>query len=205
MDFNKIARYPLWLVAFLGRFVLMAVGATLTPFSLLGDGADRTNWMWKWLIGDAADAPKFTPPKWTYGYVPLMALLAWYGYNNWHPLVAIYFIFNTIGSAGIVYDKDKWSKFWWMGIRNPVEGLDSTVQQPIPERKPNPDELVRGRMAYTKKAIRFMQHGFYWEYWSLSKIESGPFKDKYWEFRIGWKFVDGNSDFVPTFQLGPKK
>lgn len=203
MDVKKLIGYPAWAVAFLGRFVLMAVGVTLTAFSLVSDGEKRTPAMWSWLIGNSADAPTFTPPKWSYGYVPLMVALSWYGYFNWHPLVAIYFIFNTIGSALIVSSATKWSKFWWMAIRNPVEGLDSILTQPIPERMPNPDETVRN--GYTMKAVRKMQSGIFWEYWSLSRIESGRWKGRYWEFRIGWKFVDGNKDFVPTIQFGPKK
>jgi len=97
------------------------------------------------------------------------------------------------------HNKNRWTKYVWMAWRNPLEGLDSTLKQPIPEKMPNPDETVR--MLKKPADSRFMEHGIFWEYWYLRALKSG----KYFEFRVGWKFVDGNSDFVPTFQLGPKK
>jgi len=97
--------------------------------------------------------------------------------------------------------KNRWTKWVEMSWRNPLTGFDSWLKQPIPEVHPNPDKLVRGPKPSMFKATRFMQHGIFWEYWSLSAMKNG----KFWEFRIGWKFVDGNEDFVPTFQLGPKK
>ena len=209
MDIVKIIRYPVWLAAFLARFAFMMAGAVMAPLTLLGDGQYRTQSMWRWLVGNVEDIPNSWEPKnvpaWSYAYLPLMIFMVWFTYDNWHPLWTIYFVFASVGPAGCVFSKDRWAKFWWMAIRNPIEGLDSTLEQPSPERKPNPDELVRGNKSYTKKATRFTDDGLFWEYWSLSRIESGPFKGRYWENRIGWKYVDGNEDFVPTIQIGPKK
>jgi hypothetical protein len=52
-----------------------------------------------------------------------------------------------------------------------------------------------------KKASRYTEEGPYVEYWSLKNLGYG----RYWEFRIGWKFVDGDDTFWPTLQVGPKK
>lgn len=82
--------------------------------------------------------------------------------------------------------------------RNPTPYLRGVFQQPSPEEKPNPDDRVRTQGL--KKASRLTIDGWYIEYWSLSK-----WRDRYWEFRIGWKFVDGDETFWPTLQLGPRK
>ena len=104
----------------------------------------------------------------------------------------------NVEAVPAAYTTSRWKKYYWMAIRNPLEGLDRLLKQPIPEIHPNPDTLVRSHKQ--TKATRFMRHGIFWEYWSLSAMKNG----KFWEFRIGWKFVDGNEDFVPTFQLGPR-
>jgi hypothetical protein len=101
------------------------------------------------------------------------------------------------------YTTSTWKKWVWNAIRNPLEGLDHIFEQPIVEEHPNPDGLVRN--GTQKSAHRLMVYKLFWEYWYLNRIMSGPFRGRYFEFRIGWKFVDGNEDFVPTFQMGPKK
>ena len=107
--------------------------------------------------------------------------------------------------ATIEYEEERskdWTrtyKWYFFAIRNPLEGMDGLIKQPVPEVRPNPD--VNVRFENWPSDSRFMQHGIFWEYWYLRKLKSG----KFFEFRIGWKFVDGNKDFVPTFQLGPKK
>ena len=101
----------------------------------------------------------------------------------------------------------RWVRYKWMAWRNPTQGLQKFFQQPIPEKKPNPDEIVRNNFA--KEAKRWMEHGIYWEYWKLWRLEKPLFgKWPYWEFRIGWKFVDerdGRDTFSPTIQNGPRK
>lgn len=194
-------RFPIWLAAWLLRGVLIAYGLILVPFTLLGHGSERTPRLWRW-FGSVETIPSLWNAEdvewWMYFYIPLVIVLAGVSYNNWHPLITIYFIFASIGSL-LVIGNSRFYKFWWMAIRNPLEGLDSLLTQPVPETHPNPDRTVR--VQRWKKDSRFMQHGIFWEYWSLRRMKNG----KYWEFRIGWKFVDGNDDFVPTFQLGPKK
>lgn len=150
-----LARFSVWLAAWLLRFVFMVLGVVFVPFSLVGDGARRTPKMWRW-FGQAADVPDS-------------------------------------------HNTSRWRKYVWMAWRNPLEGLDSTLKQPVPEKMPNPDETVR--MLKKPFDSRYMEHGIFWEYWSLRAMKN----KKYWEFRIGWKFVDGNEDFVPTLQLGPKR
>jgi len=95
------------------------------------------------------------------------------------------------------YSTSRWRKYVWWAWRNPTRGLKGVFKQPIPEVQPNPDNLVRPSMSRHKYASRWMSHGIYWEYWYLRKLEPG----KYFEFRFGWKFVDGNDEFFPTLQL----
>ena len=95
----------------------------------------------------------------------------------------------------------KWKQYTWYAWRNPTNGLKAKLRQPIPENKPNPDNIVRGPFP-KKSASRFMVHGIFWEYWYLRTIDIGKYK--FFEFRIGWKFVDGNDEFFPTIQLGPR-
>lgn len=96
-----------------------------------------------------------------------------------------------------------WERYLENSWRNPTPYLRSMFKQPILEVRPNPDKLVRsGSQA---KATRLMESGPFIEYWSLGIIRSGPWAGRYWEFRIGWKFVDSEETFWPTIQLGPKK
>lgn len=111
-------------------------------------------------------------------------------------------IFGDVAKAPAVL-QSKWEKYVWFAWRNPLEGLDPLLKQPIPEYRPNPDELVRGRVGEKRtSASRFMQSGIFWEYWYLRAISIGKYR--WFEFRIGWKFVDGNEDFIPTCQFGPR-
>jgi hypothetical protein len=156
-------RVLVWLLSMLGRGLLIAAGWVIVPFTLIGDGADRTPRIFRW-FGDAIDVPAS-------------------------------------------HSKSRWTKYVWMAWRNPVEGLDGTLTQPIPEKHPNPDYLVRGYWSNGAKIVqqsasRWMEHGIFWEYWYLRRISIGKYQ--WFEFRVGWKFVDGNDDFVPTFQLGPR-
>ena len=100
----------------------------------------------------------------------------------------------------------RWVQYQWMALRNPTQGFQKWFSQPVPELQPNPDRLVRSDGH--DKAVRFMEHGIYWEWWRLSKINKGPWKGRYFEIRIGWKFVDerdGRDTFSPTIQFGPKR
>ena len=108
-------------------------------------------------------------------------------------------VFGNVADAPWHYHRGSvWKKYVWMAWRNPVEGLDSLLTQPIPEVMPNPDVIVR--LGTSSSASRWMTSGIFWEYWYLAAVG-----ERYFEFRIGWKFVDGNYDFVPTIQLGIKK
>ena len=109
--------------------------------------------------------------------------------------------FTWFGNSALVplsHSKNRWTKYVWMAWRNPLEGLDGTLVQPIPEFTPNPDMMVR--TSVQRSDHRWMAHRIFWEYWYLRRMGK-----KFFEFRVGWKFVDGNEDFVPTFQLGPKR
>lgn len=92
------------------------------------------------------------------------------------------------------YTTSTWKKIWWWAVRNPTTGLTSLLKQPIPEVQPNPDRTVRGNTG-GQSDYRWMQSGIFWEFWYLRRVG-----DKYFEFRIGWKFVDGNEEFFPTIQ-----
>lgn len=107
------------------------------------------------------------------------------------------------------YATSRWKKYVWWAWRNPTPGLRNKWQQPIPEKHPNPDFWVRPHRAagndaivVRKSASRYMEHGWFWEYWYMRRIKIGKYR--FFEFRIGWKFVDGNDEFFPTFQLGPR-
>ena len=69
-------------------------------------------------------------------------------------------------------------------------------KQPAPETKPNPDDKVRSPHPIVVSAHRYTRHGLFVEYWYLRRVG-----EKFFEFRIGWKFVDGNDEFFPTFQF----
>ena len=101
----------------------------------------------------------------------------------------------------------RWVRYKWMAWRNPTQGFQKFFSQPIPEVKPNPDQIVRGGEA--PSAARKMEHGIYWEYWKLWRLKKPLFgKWPYWEIRIGWKFVDekdGRDTFSPTIQNGPRR
>lgn len=98
----------------------------------------------------------------------------------------------------------RWEKYKWFAFRNPTPGLIDKWQQPIPEPRPNPDQIVRNENR--KSTSRWLVHGVYWEYWYLRQIDwkLGKKHYKWFEFRVGWKFVDGNAEFFPTIQLGPR-
>lgn len=102
------------------------------------------------------------------------------------------------------YSTSRWKRYVWWAWRNPTPGWIGLWTQPIPEKRPNPDHFVRvsPRSNVAVSAHRWMQHNFYWEYWYMRQISWGKYK--WFEFRIGWKFVDGNDEFFPTIQLGPR-
>ncbi len=104
-----------------------------------------------------------------------------------------------------------WKSYVEMAFRNPTNGMAGWFEQPVPEFRPNPDFLVR--FGHKASASRWTKEGIYWEYWYLRSIDFhmpswvplfGGKHYKWFEFRIGWKFVDGNLEFFPTFQLGPR-
>jgi len=89
----------------------------------------------------------------------------------------------------------RWAKWWWMAIRNPTQGFNKLIKQPILEPRPNPDDLVYS--GKQKSAYRWLRHGLFSEYWYLRSIKA----ERKFEFRIGWKFADGTPGFVPTIQI----
>jgi hypothetical protein len=103
------------------------------------------------------------------------------------------------------YQVGLWKTYVEMAWRNPTNGMKGWFAQPVPEDKPNPDDRVRG-IGGRKSDSRWMKHGLYFEYWYLRQIDWKIFKKHYrwFEFRFGWKFVDGNDEFFPTIQLGPR-
>lgn len=136
-------------------------------------------------------------------------ILNWGIYTAAFILRAVLIVAGWVLPVHIMYETSRtkglslWERYLENCWRNPTPYLRDKFKQPIPEIKPNPDDLVRSGKQH--KAVRKMQSGIFVEYWSLSRITSGRWKDRYWEFRIGWKFVDGDDTFWPTFQVGPKK
>lgn len=185
----------LWIPAILVRWILIAIGLVIVPASLVADGVNRTQRLWKfWTDASSALPLWFRPEWWAYLYVPVMGLLAWWSYDHWHALISIWLIFCTFFSALMLASKDRWTKFWWFAIRNPTHGFAKMFEQPILEPRPNPDDIV-----YTlakKSATRFLRHGWQSEFWYLRAIG-----EKKFEFRIGWKFADGTPGFTPTIQF----
>jgi hypothetical protein len=110
-------------------------------------------------------------------------------------VLPVHIMYKTERTEGMNLLERYWENSW----RNPTPYLRSVFRQPEPEVKPNPDLIVR--TGIKRKASRLMESGLYIEYWSLSAMDNG----KFWEFRIGWKFVDGEDTFWPTLQLGPKR
>lgn len=111
--------------------------------------------------------------------------------------VPIHIGYNTPRTKGLNLAE----RYWENCVRNPTPYLRGVFKQPIPEEHPNPDRLVR-----TEKheyAERTMVSGPYIEYWRVEMRDKGS--RPYWEFRVGWKFVDGDDTFWPTFQRGPRK
>ena len=119
-------------------------------------------------------------------------------------LRAVLIVVGVVVPLHIGYDTERtrglslWKRYVENCWRNPTPYLRGIFKQPVPEIRPNPDRKVR--VDGWKKARRTMVSGPYIEYWSLRQ-----WRDRYWEFRIGWKFVDGDETFWPTLQLGPKK
>lgn len=90
----------------------------------------------------------------------------------------------------------RWAKFWWMQVRNPLQGLKRRWTQPCAAKHPNPDEVVRQPGGLSRYTL-VTEHGYFWEYWYMKRIKPG----KYFEFRIGWRFGDTVENFSPTWQL----
>lgn len=113
-------------------------------------------------------------------------------------------VYGNVADIMYTYHKGSfWKKYVWMAWRNPTNGLKGMFTQPVPEVHPNPDHKIRNGYL---RASRTMESGPYWEYWWMRTID-WKIRDthyKYFEFRIGWKFVDGNNEFFPTIQLGPR-
>ena len=109
-------------------------------------------------------------------------------------ILPVHIMYDTPRTAGL----NLWERYVENSWRNPTPYLRSIFKQPIPEYQPNPDFTVRTGLV--DKDSRLMVHGPYIEYWSLR-----VWRDRYWEFRIGWKFVDGEETFWPTLQAGPRR
>lgn len=189
----------LWIPAILVRWALILIGLVVVPLSLLGAGRDETPKIWR-LWADVEQIPTWwrhdvgSPPKWSYAYVPLLLLAAFYSYHHWHPLIFFALFLAALSTSYVATDSNRWSSFWWMAVRNPTLGLAGLVKQPILEPRPNPDQRVRNNGE--RGASRWLRDGLFSEYWYLRKVGK-----KYFEFRIGWKFVDGNDEFFPTVQF----
>lgn len=133
-------------------------------------------------------------------FVPL-TLISDGGYRTpplWRP------VYGNVEEIPQAAKKNRWTKYVEMAWRNPVTGLDAMIAQPMPEQHPNPDAIVR--KGTSVDASRFMADDLFWEYWYLRRVVIKRFGYvRFFEFRIGWKFVDGNDDFVPTLQFGLKR
>ena len=189
----------LWIPALAIRLLLIAIGLVLVPFSLAGDGVKRTPPMWSFWA-DAENLARWWDadelPAWSYGYIPVVAGLAWYSYGHWYAPVTIWLIFCFLGTAIAASSKERWIQFWWWAIRNPTKGFAEKFTQPIKEPRPNPDNLVYS--GEQKSAWRFLRHGWQSEFWYLRAVGG---KGKKFEFRIGWKFADGTPGFAPTISI----
>ncbi len=132
------------------------------------------------------------------------------------PIAVLRLVIAVIGLFGLPlffkpfygerYKATLWETYWEMAIRNPTNGMAGWFAQPAKETRPNPDSLVRGNLAMQTSASRWTSHGIYWEYWHLRQIDWTLFGKhyKWFEIRFGWKYVDGNDEFFPTFQFGPR-
>lgn len=138
------------------------------------------------------------------GWVFVALLLLGDGIHRTPPLWRPFWNVETIRKQ--FRDKGYWAKYVEMAWRNPTNGMAGWIKQPIPEKKPNPDHNVR--VKGWEADSRFMRSGWFWEYWYLRDANLklpkwlGGRHYKWFEFRIGWKYVDGNDEFFPTFQLG---
>ena len=111
-------------------------------------------------------------------------------------LVPIHIGYNTPRTKGL----NLWERYVENSLRNPTPYLRGIFKQPIPEVHPNPDHKVRtDKLEY---AERTMVSGPYIEYWRVEMRDDD--EHPYWEIRRGWKFVDGDDTFWPTFQIGPR-
>jgi hypothetical protein len=202
MQYLKLAvGLPLYVLAFTLRLVLIPAGWAGVGFSLAGAGLRRSPRMWHWCRPANKTLPSvaYDVQWWWYLFPILLGLVTIYSYGRWHELISIGLIFCCIGCSIGLAGKERWVEYWWYAIRNPLEGLDSMLEQPSLERQPNPDRVVRS--GADKSHSRWTQDGVFWEYWYLRRLSD----DRFFEFRIGWKYVDGNEDFVPTLQFGPKR
>lgn len=108
--------------------------------------------------------------------------------NNEHPVPPHWFMPEK---------KEKLRDYVWRAIRNPVNNVRYLFEQPEPSIVSgvmDPDDAVRS--GTVKSAARWIRSGVYSEYWYLRRKG-----DKFFEFRIGWKFSDVPG-FAPTLQLG---
>lgn len=92
---------------------------------------------------------------------------------------------------------ERWRDYAWRALRNPVNNLRYLIREPVwlDVATDNPDTVVR-----TMKRIshyRWTRSDLFSEFWYLRRVGF----NKYFEFRIGWKF-SGVPGFAPTFQLG---
>ena len=140
----------------------------------------------------------------------MINILRWLFWAVCYLLRVVLIVFGALVPIHIFYETDRvrksmnlWERYWENSIRNPTPYLRGVFKQPIPEEHPNPDKKVRGDDPSHHWAARMMVSGPYIEYWTLSSRDNK--KRPYWEFRIGWKFVDGEETFWPTIQLGPRK
>lgn len=100
-------------------------------------------------------------------------------------------------------DADWIRDYVWRAIRNPVNNLRYIFERFEPEDgtvgvgwgHENPDHIVRNWRR--TPAWRFLRCGLFSEFWFL---HYSVHFDRYFEFRIGWKF-SGVPGFAPTIQL----
>ena len=140
-------------------------------------------------------------------FVPLTLVAA--GARNTPPLWRP--VYGDIADAPAQYRANRWKSYVWMAWRNPTGGLMGFPQFKLPEPRPNPDQMVRNENRLA--ASRWMQNSIFWEYWYIRQIDwtipewvpkLGGKQYKWFEFRIGWKFSDGEESFLPVIQSGPR-
>jgi hypothetical protein len=132
-------------------------------------------------------------------FVVAISLIGDGKYHTWK----MWKLWADAAATPAAYSTSRWKMYVWWAWRNPTPGWIGKWKQPMLEGRPNPDELVRTTNISASRWMLYEARYFvYWEYWYMRRFNHGKYN--WFEFRIGWKFVDGNEEFFPTFQLGPR-